>query len=120
MKSLNITCQNRQVMGFVIFQLGTVFTKGLSQVLGLTVIGKHNQLKTNISLRAFMNMAPGNYLMVRCSSMQIPIKITNINKKIIHQVEYLHTGQTNLILNIIYMYLAGANYYGYIFSSLQK
>ena len=39
---------------------GAVFTKGLSQVLGLTFVQKYNQLKPETWLRPFMNMAPGH------------------------------------------------------------
>ena len=38
---------------------GAVFTKGLSQVLGLTFVQKYSQLKPEAWLRPFVNMAPG-------------------------------------------------------------
>ena len=38
---------------------GAVFTKGLSQVLGLVFVQKYSQLKPETWLRPFVNMAPG-------------------------------------------------------------
>ena len=38
---------------------GAVFTKGLSQVLGLTSVQKYSQLKPETWLRPFVNTAPG-------------------------------------------------------------
>ena len=39
---------------------GAVFTKGLSQVLGLTFVQKYSQLKPETWLRPFVNTAQGN------------------------------------------------------------
>ena len=40
---------------------GAVFTKGLSQVLGLTFVQKYSQLKPKTWLRPSVNTAPGQY-----------------------------------------------------------
>ena len=38
---------------------GAVFTKGLSQVLGLTFVQKYSQIKPETWLRPFVNTTPG-------------------------------------------------------------
>ena len=50
---------------------GAVFTKGLSQVLGLTFVQKYSHLKPETWLRPFVNTAPGNMFLAEDSIFQI-------------------------------------------------
>ena len=88
-------CINKQLaMGQ---KLEAVFTKGLSQVLGLAFVQKYSQLKPETWLRPFVNTAPGLLSMVnyrRTSYYRPGINITFLRSH--DYVSNLPIGESNV------------------------